>query len=462
MNARWYAAVAVMLAAGTGALHAADINWQGGSGTWDASDTSHWNPAQVPGQNDNVYITQAAAGTVTVAFDVAGGTTVYRLDMSNSSGVNHLNLDTGDSLSTYASGGRLYLGSGAKITVGSGATLRQEKVGTGAYNYFELNGGEIVVDGGTLYGGSPTRCRRGSVQVLSGSYTANAGIELGVGNGYEADMLLDNADADLSFSLGFGVLDVGYGSGTGTATLEIKNAANWDLNDTTINVTGVLRGYGTVTGGSGDDWTVNGKVIADGYGSEETLDFSGLNGAWGSSAENSDDKGWYAENKGLLRMFDLTLVSSGTELDRSWGESATDADIDRVNSVRFEPGDFAGTGNTYVYGYLYDPTRSDVPTLPLPATYCRSVHRFRFHSNRYYDYCDVTIRYDEPSPSADPDGYSVYWMSEGGSSWTEMAMTLDTTKKHISFILPDPGVYVSGFGWFAVFHEPTGSIFIVK
>ena len=447
------------------------ISWDTTSGTWDTSDTTHWTPTQVPVNNDIVNITAASAGLVEVDYaasaNFSGTDNLEKLYISNSgSGTNRLIMGAGDTLriddGASVNTALLSVGARGQIIVGGGASLTQAKTGTGA-DRFAIAGGEIEVDGGTLYNASITRVKIGALRALAGSHTANAGIEVGKGSGWTASVLLDNSGAGLAFSGGFGATTVGYTSGTGTGTLDIKNASSWDFNDMTINLTGILRGYGSVSGGSGDDWLFNGTIIADGYGVAQDLDLTGVSGSWNSTVENTTDKGWYAVNKGRLRMEDFILISSGgSNNPKSWGESASDADIDRVNSVRFVPSGFPTVNNTYLYGYLYDPTRGDVPTLPQAVDECLSIHRFQFNSGRYYSSCGITIRYDEPEHNHGE--YRVYWRAEAASNWTKMTITSqDVDKKQISFSLPDSGGTVTGLGWFAVFfHGYGGTVITVK
>ncbi|MDD4019858.1 MAG: hypothetical protein PHV28_18160, partial [Kiritimatiellae bacterium] len=95
---------------------------------------------------------------------------------------------------------------------------------------------------------------------------------------------------------------------------------------------GTFRGWGLseLTGSVRN----NGKVVADGYGTDRDLDFSRMAGLQANSLTNAGSNGWYAQDHGRLL---LPPVTAGNPV--YWGEVNNQ---DLVNSVKME---LTGTGS---------------------------------------------------------------------------------------------------------------------
>lgn len=95
---------------------------------------------------------------------------------------------------------------------------------------------------------------------------------------------------------------------------------------------GKIRGWGEITSPGG--LTNNGQVIADGSGESRSLDLSGIHHV-DNTIDNKPDgsNGWYARNGGKL-VFPTIRLRPGINT-YTVGESASDATLDLVNSIRF-------------------------------------------------------------------------------------------------------------------------------
>ena len=118
-----------------------------------------------------------------------------------------------------------------------------------------------------------------------------------------------------------------------------------------------VTGSGTLTGWGDVNYKTrvsnNGKIIANGYATDRTLDLSPCSSVE-NSLDNTADNGWYAINKGQLVLPDVTV--SGTQ-SYNWGEASADTSIDLVNSVRIDFVDGSGS----LTGKLLAADRIDVP-----------------------------------------------------------------------------------------------------
>jgi len=128
-----------------------------------------------------------------------------------------------------------------------------------------------------------------------------------------------------------GTLYIGMNSGSsGTYTFTGGALTGADM---TIRgdaaASGTFQGNGTV--GMAGILTNNGRVIADGYGSEKTLDMSGFDTVT-NSLTNAGTNGWFAQNKGKLALPSLTIeTEDGTY---NWGEDPGAGTISFVNSIQ--------------------------------------------------------------------------------------------------------------------------------
>jgi hypothetical protein len=141
-----------------------------------------------------------------------------------------------------------------------------------------------------------------------------------------------------------GVFYLGDANGTGVLTDEPQDEGHGSLyvgyrTATTSDSIGEFRGWGSVD--LSGELLNNGRIIADGYGTDRTLDLSQFQRVTQTLDEHGIENvvladrtraGWYAVNRGAIRLPPIQ-VSTGTDA-YNWGEDADDASLDLVNSVR--------------------------------------------------------------------------------------------------------------------------------
>jgi hypothetical protein len=204
----------------------------------------------------------------------------------------------------------------------------------GSVGVYNLNGNRLLVAGP-----SPTVAPHGTPEISgleighAGDATFNIGDSLGGG---EVSELMSYGP--LGGSLVLGGDDAGTGTIRGSGLIE-------------------LRGF----------FNHNGRAVADGYGQDRTLEFSGFKYV-GNSIDNpavGGGHGWFAQDHGKLVLPNVR-VRKGTGT-YTWGEDAGDPTIDLVNSVRFTVHDAARDGLARVSLLSLD--RLDIPALPQGHTF---------------------------------------------------------------------------------------------
>jgi hypothetical protein len=153
---------------------------------------------------------------------------------------------------------------------------------------------------------------------------------------------------------------------------------------------GVLKGHGDVflTG----TLFMNGKVSADGFNVERTLDLSHFSRV-DNKIENPIEggtNGWVAKRKGALALPPVA-VKRGTGT-YNWGEAETDKNIDLVNSVRFTVNDAQYPGEVNIA--LLSTDRADIPELPGAHRFL-SVWSFDPSDIEAKGGFDITVRYND-------------------------------------------------------------------
>lgn len=267
-----------------------------------------------------------------------------------------------------------------------------------------------VESGGSLsttilnIGGASSRGRlliEGSTVTVSG--TSYVG---GVTSDGFSEIVLSNAAVKLTHSTLGDRLFVGYGAGA------------W----------GVMRGWGTITGGAKNaNMTISrGQVVADGFGEQKTLDFGSLanvkfDGDWSLDATN----GWYAVNKGKVQFprvwrkptsKDQTLTGCCGDVNSQTSPS------NQVNGVGFAISGFGSTGERYFRCALYAEDRTDVHLDSLPENNgIVGVWSMRFDDGKTYcsvNNINLTFHFD-PAKARTGSRLALYrW---GGSAWVKVA-----------------------------------------
>jgi RNA polymerase sigma factor (sigma-70 family) len=152
---------------------------------------------------------------------------------------------------------------------------------------------------------------------------------------------------------------------------------------------GVFHGWGRVSMGGIFDHS--GQAIADGFGRDRALEFSGFR-YLANSIENpttGGTAGWFARDHGKLVLPEFR-VGAGTGT-YTWGEDAADPALDLVTSVRLTLHDVAAPGRLQVS--LLSKDNGEVPTLPTGHTFI-GVWKFDAGQLEYGD-VDLAIRYDD-------------------------------------------------------------------
>jgi hypothetical protein len=250
---------------------------------------------------------------------------------------------------------------------------------------------------------------------------------------------------------------IGATSGAGTGTFEIKglsgirDGGGGGFSYVTINQTGVLKGYGTLSGYV--YLRVNGRVIADGYGSDRTLNLSGCPHPT-NTVENSTNHGFYAVNGGKLTLANVAVAAGSTTVN--WGESAGDTDIDLVNSARIA---FTGATSGNLSGSLLATNRTDVP-----AGLQRPIGAWRLTSPNFTS-AVLTFRYDDGALAAQGIVEDAIKLRRyDGSAWVDVAVTQDaannrlTTASQISPVSAGEGY----LGLFAIHAPPQGTVLSIR
>lgn len=240
--------------------------------------------------------------------------------------------------------------------------------------------------------------------------------------------------------------DTGSGAGDARGALCVSNGAVFTA--TTVlyvrastNGAGRLYGWGTVEATSAtaaNGLNVNGRVIADGFGAEHDLVITntlyvrrtsgGTAGGYGVTQPDGTLAGFYAVNRGRLKLVTPTIVS-GTSVT-NWGEVPTNTTIELVNSAQMA---FTSVTGGKLQVNLLAPNRSDANVVRTNAV----IGLWNFDTSGGFAFgagsATVTFRYD--SALAAQKGINEanlkVWKFDG-SKWQDVTASVDTTAKTIS------------------------------
>ena len=225
---------------------------------------------------------------------------------------------------------------------------------------------------------------------------------------------------------------------------------------------GTFRGWGTVQ--LGRTLTNNGRIIADGYGTDRTLDLSSFaqcvldnyptvrQPAVLNLIENTSDNGWFAQNHGELRLPQVSPITHDNNVC-DWGESplqalgtygwtyytygATDPEvfdgIDLVNSVQLT---FGSATSPAAEIRLVAPDRSDLPPM-LDGWMPISIWKMKAAvTGTSTDVSRFVFRYDNTHLSSGGEPVlALLQYVPGATSWQEVSsgVALNTDKHQIVF-----------------------------
>lgn len=359
-------------------------------------------------------------------WNIQGG----NLEQVGAAGVARFGNDNGDgTVAINQTGGEVslnhtHLNENAELNV-SGGSWRS--------NNFFLKG-EINQSGNSLFRAhhSLQISNGGSYTVESGKLRVGQNIQIGHTADHNGTLTL-HSDAELTDSYiegGQNYFDIGATSGTGLGVFEVKGfdklvddtGNNYGFSQVRVNETGVIRGYGTLRGSYGV-FQMNGRIIADGYGEDRTLDMSGMRPLT-STVANTTNKGFYAVDGGKL-----TLRSAGVAVGNNnynWGQPVGDATIDLVNSIRFEFTSIDDSGTLSVSLLATD--RSDVPDFQFAAYGGALIGVWDVTADFDFDSVDMIFRYDDALAPANED---LFVFHHTGGTWVDITSGTNTTDKLI-------------------------------
>jgi hypothetical protein len=338
---------------------------------------------------------------------------------------------------TYSlSGGSLQ--SSRSLEVFNGGTYLQ----TGGTSNFSGSNGTVVNSGGTL-----------TLNMDSGKFQSATNINTTVNSG---------GAFNWNGSVGWGTKTLFLtGSASAPATFTMKTSGTLTTNDggsgggMNINGFGILQGYGTIRDnrlGLSSEGVLNnsGRVIANGYGVDRTLDLSRFNPTtFVNTTDNTGSNGWFATGQGRLVLPTLAIASTGTV---NWGEAQADTTLDLVNSMRLTS---AGVTSGSMSISLMATDRTDVATalstLGFSSTNVLSLFKlnplgtFAFGSGNL----SLQARYDDSNVAPGTEG-NLRLMRYNAEGWTDITSSVDSANKTITSQsltsfgpLSDGGVLVS-------------------
>ena len=423
------------IVSGDVAIGAGVVGWSSPSIVSQSGGTSTWTPLTV-GYTYNPSLGQSSLGI----YAQTGGRVACSGDLNialaaNSTGTYSIangELETGGLYVGKDGEGTFEQISGQVEITGAGGL--QVGYNNGATGTYTLSGGTTDVQ----YAGS---------YLWIGRYANSRGVfnftggELRLTNGAHRVYVGADGYGELNFgdATGSGTwVDNGGGHGLGTL-MYIRSGSGGE---------GVFRGWGTV--GLTSYLRNSGRIIADGYGQERTLDFSSMSRLY-NDIENTSSNGYYAVNGGKLILTSYDKGFSGDSTNY-WGDAnagSGDPVNDLVNSVNIVYEDGSGT----LSGALLATDRSDIPTMS-----------DRLHSIGVWQFTGVTvggatlyIRYDDTAVSTlqcPESELRVFHYRDG--AWKDVSGGINTTEKRIAT------TKVSELGLFAVGHEIRGTRILVR
>jgi RNA polymerase sigma factor (sigma-70 family) len=285
------------------------------------------------------------------------------------------------------------------------------KTGRGMY---QLTGGELQFTASPVGPDAPTH-------------------SLEIGGAGEGLFLLGNADSTGQ------ITQVGETGGPVDLTVGAIRSAN-----------GTLRGWGTV--GLTGRVANNGRIIADGYGQDRSLDLSSFTTVTNDFINRNGAKGWYAVNHGRLDL-PAIAVSQGAST-YTWGGSNDDVRPTLVNSARLT---FTGvTADATVKIALLALDRSDTPAFPADH-HLVGLWSFDQTNLSATGGLDLLVRYDDALAAEKGLDENVLKLWKYDGQWERLDFDptfLRDPQNHTLFVHTDP----TGMTYFAVSAPEPGTL----
>lgn len=377
-----------------------------------SSATVNVNAYQFSSEGQNTLIGYADSSVV--EFNLNGGTFKHLSDLAGS-GVYPMVLAHGvDSTVTFTMGNALLNAfyKDYEVIVGGGGTAE-----------FIQNGGTVTTRNLVMSGYD----QDGS----SGTYTLDADATLLLGDTGVGGTLTVG-----KYRAGTFIIQSDYATLEEADTSDVAFASDIVVGQTATATGSEFRGYGEVR--LDGTLTNNGKVIADGMGSEQKLEMLKLAGV-ANTIDNvvGGSAGWYAINGGRLKLPTFDVAANDTIY---WG----DDDLDLINSAKIVTHDVTG-GSLSVQVLATDraDVASEADTLTawgfVPVTFDMGTGAM-----------DVQFRYDDvlaASMGADESALRLY--QKVGDTWSHVTTSLDTTNKLIGAegITAANSIFAIRVGW---------------
>jgi len=314
---------------------------------------------------------------------------------------------------------------GGDVTLGKSFTLGKDANATGIFN---LSGGSLDIASQLILGRNVDST--GIINQSGGTNTVksigNLYISLyGTGEynltGGALHLKRDSSDYSIYIGhTGDGVLNMGDASGSGSIDVVGSESGNISLvvRGSAAGASGVIHGWGGMH--LPGAITMNGSVIADGYGTDRTLWMTNSSRI-AQTLDNAvdDTNGWYAVDHGKLVLPTLPNVSAPGVY--YWGE---ESDLDLVNSVKIQG--YSGAGP--ISGALLASDRTDVASNMLAV----GVWEFSNPGAGSLSSVNLTFVFDHVKAAelgiAEAD-LKVYRYS--GTKWIDVTTSIDTANNTI-------------------------------
>ncbi|MBQ6141408.1 MAG: hypothetical protein IJI54_08990 [Kiritimatiellae bacterium] len=278
---------------------------------------------------------------------------------------------------------------------------------------------------------------------MIGDSTLTVGTDVVIGNSGPGEMLMLGGP---TLSVG-NKLTVGYGSSSGelvmsNATVRLTNSTlNWYLFiGSSETAHGVLRGWGTVVGGTNNArFSIRyGSVVGDGFGEDRILVMDSLASVQNAGEVSRDTtNGWYAVNCGAAQfprawfyLSDKSEVLTGCCGDKNEPTLPTNL----VNGVGFSLSGFSSVGARYFRAGIYAEDRSDVHADTFPRNNgILGIWKTRFDDGKGYfcgvSYISLWFRFDHTKVKSCDRLVLYRWEN---SKWTKVAEGTDAGDHLIS------------------------------
>ena len=186
---------------------------------------------------------------------------------------------------------------------------------------------------------------------------------------------------------------------------------------------GVLQGWGEIAEFRGS-LSNNGLVIADGFGVERELTFTGLEDHHTSydilhTIPNTSTNGWYARNGGKLTLARVRTAQSAIPVGYTWGDAAATNHLDLVNSMRVTFDSITGN-SCKMTASLLAPDRTDFPPLP-PTRTAVGIWHVRLSNSEAQAPIDFEARYDHVAAKNTPP--VLYYYNPLTLEWVRLETT---------------------------------------